>query len=132
MGRQAEGIRSAVEATRRAENGDRRRRAWCVEDAQRRANRKAAKTAAKATARCCRSSGASRNNPTTGWAKNILADLQGEPSAVPLSGQGIMAMIGRKAAIAEVGAHRHEMKGRLAFAAWLEVHAQLLRTQARR
>ena len=32
-----------------------------------------------------------------------------------------MAMIGRKAAVAEVGKHRHELKGRLAFAAWLGV-----------
>ena len=37
-----------------------------------------------------------------------------------------MAMIGRKAAVAEIGAHRHELDGRLAFAAWLGVHAQLL------
>ena len=37
-----------------------------------------------------------------------------------------MAMIGRKAAIAEIGQHRHEMHGRVAFAAWLGVHAQLL------
>ena len=37
-----------------------------------------------------------------------------------------MAMIGRKAAVAEIGPHRHELKGRLAFAAWLGVHAQLL------
>ena len=37
-----------------------------------------------------------------------------------------MAMIGRKAAVAEMGEHRHELKGRLAFAAWLGVHAQLL------
>ena len=35
-------------------------------------------------------------------------------------------MIGRKAAIAEVGPHRHELNGRFAFAAWLGVHAQLL------
>jgi NADH:ubiquinone reductase (H+-translocating) len=37
-----------------------------------------------------------------------------------------MAMIGRKAAVAEIGQHRHEMHGRLAFAAWLGVHAELL------
>jgi NADH:ubiquinone reductase (H+-translocating) len=37
-----------------------------------------------------------------------------------------MAMIGRKAAVAEIGAHRHELNGRFAFAAWLGVHAQLL------
>jgi NADH dehydrogenase len=40
--------------------------------------------------------------------------------------KGIMAMIGRKAAIAEVGQHRHELHGRVAFAAWLGVHAELL------
>jgi len=40
--------------------------------------------------------------------------------------KGIMAMIGRKAAVAELGPHRHEMHGRLAFAAWLGVHAELL------
>ena len=28
--------------------------------------------------------------------------------------------------IAEIGAHRHELHGRLAFAAWLGVHAELL------
>ena len=37
-----------------------------------------------------------------------------------------MAMIGRNAAVAEVGAHRHEVDGPLAFAAWLGVHAMLL------
>ena len=37
-----------------------------------------------------------------------------------------MAMIGRKAAIAEIGDQRHELHGRFAFAAWLGVHAQLL------
>ena len=34
-----------------------------------------------------------------------------------------MAMIGRGAAIAEVGEHRHELHGVFAFAAWLGVHA---------
>ena len=37
-----------------------------------------------------------------------------------------MAMIGRGAAIAEVGAHRHELHGAIAFAAWLGVHASLM------
>jgi NADH dehydrogenase len=40
--------------------------------------------------------------------------------------KGIMAMIGRKAAVAEIGEHRHELHGRFAFAAWLGVHAELL------
>ena len=62
------------------------------------------------------------------WAAgNIVADAQGK-SRRPFEykDKGIMAMIGRKAAVAEVGEHRHELKGRLAFAAWLGVHAQLL------
>ena len=37
-----------------------------------------------------------------------------------------MAMIGRRAAVAEIGEHRHELHGRVAFAAWLGVHAVLL------
>jgi hypothetical protein len=49
-----------------------------------------------------------------------------QPSLRPDGQQGIMAMIGRKAAVAEIGEHRHEMHGRFAFAAWLGVHAQLL------
>ena len=37
-----------------------------------------------------------------------------------------MAMIGRGAAIAEVGPHRHELHGVIAFSAWLGVHASLM------
>lgn len=37
-----------------------------------------------------------------------------------------MAMIGRRAAVAEVGEHRHELHGSIAFAAWLGVHASLM------
>jgi NADH:quinone reductase (non-electrogenic) len=62
------------------------------------------------------------------WAaKNILADVDGK-SRRPFKykDKGIMAMIGRKAAVAEMGENRHEVNGRLAFAAWLGVHAQLL------
>ena len=62
------------------------------------------------------------------WAgKNILRDLRGE-SAQPFAykDKGIMAMIGRNAAIAEVGRHRHQVDGPIAFAAWLGVHAALL------
>jgi NADH dehydrogenase len=62
------------------------------------------------------------------WAaSNILADLRGDGrQSFHYHDKGIMAMIGRKAAVAEVGEHRHELHGRLAFAAWLGVHAQLL------
>ena len=55
------------------------------------------------------------------WAaRNILGDIDGT-GAQPFHyrDKGIMAMIGRKAAVAEVGEHRHELHGRLAFAAWL-------------
>ena len=44
--------------------------------------------------------------------------------------KGIMAMIGRNAAVAEVGGHRHQVEGPLAFAAWLGVHAMLLQRRA--
>ena len=37
-----------------------------------------------------------------------------------------MAMIGRNAAVAEVGKHHHQVEGPVAFAAWLGVHAMLL------
>jgi NADH dehydrogenase len=62
------------------------------------------------------------------WAGgNIIADLEGGGGRpFHYNDKGIMAMIGRKAAIAEIGAHRHELNGRFAFAAWLGVHAQLL------
>jgi NADH dehydrogenase len=62
------------------------------------------------------------------WAaKNIIAVAEGKnPQPFKYKDKGIMAMIGRKAAVAEMGAHRRELNGRLAFAAWLGVHAQLL------
>jgi NADH dehydrogenase len=37
-----------------------------------------------------------------------------------------MAMIGRGAAIAELGKHHHEVHGQLAHMAWLGVHASLM------
>jgi NADH:ubiquinone reductase (H+-translocating) len=62
------------------------------------------------------------------WAaRNILGDIDGTGrSPFHYRDKGIMAMIGRKAAVAEIGPHRHELHGRLAFAAWLGVHAELL------
>ncbi|MEU7906439.1 NAD(P)/FAD-dependent oxidoreductase [Actinoplanes sp. NPDC049118] len=62
------------------------------------------------------------------WAAgNIIADLEGgNRQPFHYQDKGIMAMIGRKAAVAEIGARRHELDGRLAFTAWLGVHAQLL------
>jgi NADH:quinone reductase (non-electrogenic) len=62
------------------------------------------------------------------WAaRNILSELDGLGRRdFQYHDKGIMAMIGRKAAVAEIGEHRREMHGRVAFAAWLGVHAQLL------
>ncbi|MGF7238310.1 MAG: NAD(P)/FAD-dependent oxidoreductase [Frankia sp.] len=62
------------------------------------------------------------------WAaRNIIGDLDGTGrQPFHYRDKGIMAMIGREAAVAEVGAHRHELHGRIAFSAWLGVHAELL------
>jgi NADH:ubiquinone reductase (H+-translocating) len=62
------------------------------------------------------------------WAaKNILADIEGTPrTPFHYHDKGIMAMIGRNAAIAEVGEHRHEIEGVVAYSMWLGVHIALL------
>jgi NADH dehydrogenase len=62
-------------------------------------------------------------------AKNIAAAAAGN-SGKPFEylDKGIMAMVGRNAAVAEVGSNRHTVTGTLAFAAWLGVHALLLTT----
>jgi NADH dehydrogenase len=58
-------------------------------------------------------------------AKTILADRQGEqPKPFSYFDKGTMAMIGRGAAIAQVKGV--ELHGKLAFAAWLGVHAALM------
>jgi NADH dehydrogenase len=60
-------------------------------------------------------------------AKNILLDIAGKPRDLfHYFDKGIMAMIGRNSSVAEVGEHRHELEGAIAFAAWLGVHAALL------
>jgi NADH dehydrogenase len=62
-------------------------------------------------------------------AKNIAADITGQPGkSFNYFDKGIMAMIGRNAAVAEVGEHRYEVQGAIAFAAWIGVHAALLCT----
>lgn len=65
---------------------------------------------------------------TGDWAaRNILAGVEHAPRApFRYRDKGIMAMIGRRAAVAEIGEHRHELHGRLAFTAWLGVHAELM------
>jgi NADH:ubiquinone reductase (H+-translocating) len=63
----------------------------------------------------------------TSAAENILADAAGrQRKPFHYHDKGIMAMIGRGAAIAEVGPHRHELHGVVAFSAWLGVHAMLM------
>ncbi|MGC2108802.1 MAG: NAD(P)/FAD-dependent oxidoreductase, partial [Candidatus Korobacteraceae bacterium] len=58
------------------------------------------------------------------WAgKNIALDMEGKPRrSFHYLDKGIMAMIGRNAAIAEVGEDRHELNGAIAYAMWLGVH----------
>ena len=62
------------------------------------------------------------------WAaNNILAEVAGEPrTPFHYHDKGIMAMIGRDAAVAVIGKKRHELDGPIAFAAWLGVHALLM------
>jgi NADH dehydrogenase len=62
------------------------------------------------------------------WAAdNVLADFAGKPrKPFHYHDKGIMAMIGRGAALAEVGPHHHELHGAVAHAAWLGVHAALM------
>ena len=62
------------------------------------------------------------------WAaQNIRANIAGHPTTpFTYHDKGIMAMVGRNAAVAELGPDRHELTGPLAFAAWLGVHASLL------
>jgi NADH dehydrogenase len=60
-------------------------------------------------------------------AKNILAEFEGRPREdFVYKDKGIMAMIGRKAAIAEMGENHHEVHGQVAHVAWLGVHAMLM------
>jgi NADH dehydrogenase len=65
---------------------------------------------------------------TGAWAaKNILADIAGEPRRpFHYLDKGIMAMIGRGAAVAEIGDKHIGLHGHIAFGAWLGVHAILM------
>jgi NADH:ubiquinone reductase (H+-translocating) len=61
--------------------------------------------------------------------KNIIADIAGRPrDPFNYFDKGIMAMIGRNAAVAEIGPKHHQLQGVIAFAAWLGVHVALLST----
>jgi NADH dehydrogenase len=60
-------------------------------------------------------------------AKNILLDVAGKPrEPFRYLDKGIMAMIGRNAAVAEVGGGKIIFHGMIGFIAWLAVHAVLL------
>ena len=60
-------------------------------------------------------------------ARNILRDAAGKPrEPFRYRDKGIMAMIGRNSAVAEVGGRRREVQGVVAFVAWLGVHLALL------
>ncbi len=60
-------------------------------------------------------------------AANIRAALGGKPTTpFVYSDRGIVAMIGRNAAVTELGSEHHELLGAFAFAAWLAIHALLL------
>ncbi|GGF04492.1 pyridine nucleotide-disulfide oxidoreductase [Mycetocola zhadangensis] len=62
------------------------------------------------------------------WAaRNIAAELTGNPTKpFKYVDKGYMAMIGRGAAVAELGPKRRLVHGPIAFAAWLAVHLVLL------
>ena len=60
-------------------------------------------------------------------AMNIVSSIANEPTkAFRYRDKGIMAMIGKRAAIAELGSQRREIRGWIAFIAWLSVHAWLM------
>jgi len=62
-------------------------------------------------------------------AKNIAADIAEKPrKPFDYFDKGIMAMIGRGSAVAEMGPHRYELEGPMAFMSWLGVHVALLST----
>ena len=64
---------------------------------------------------------------------NIALDLEHKPrKSFRYLDKGIMAMIGRNAAIAEVGAGRRPIHGFVAFVSWLGVHVALLTSTRRR
>jgi NADH:ubiquinone reductase (H+-translocating) len=60
-------------------------------------------------------------------AKNIARETAGQPR-IPFRyvDKGIMAMIGRNSAVAEVGVNRRQVHGVVAFITWLGIHVALL------
>ena len=65
-------------------------------------------------------------------AENIVAAAAGrEQKPFAYLDKGIMAMVGRNAAVAEVGSEHYPISGVFAFAAWLGVHAVLTTVRAK-
>lgn len=62
------------------------------------------------------------------WAAEaIWAEIEGKKRPTfHYRDKGIMAMISRGHAIAEVGKHHHQLHGSMAFASWLGIHAYLM------
>ena len=62
------------------------------------------------------------------WAADaIWAEIEGKKRPTfHYRDKGIMAMISRGHAIAEVGKHHHQLHGSMAFASWLGIHAYLM------
>ena len=86
-------------------------------------------TLSTVTVRRCRNWRRSPSKPVNGAQRISLADIEGaERKPFDYFDKGIMAMIGRKAAVAEIGPHRREIEGPIAFVAWIGVHAALLST----
>jgi NADH dehydrogenase len=62
-------------------------------------------------------------------AENIIAQIENRaPAPFRYDDKGIMAMIGKHAAVVEIGTKRREVKGLLAYWTWLGVHLTLLAT----
>lgn len=60
-------------------------------------------------------------------ARNIKRMIEGqELEPFVYKDRGILAMVGRNAAITELGKAHHQLSGPVAFAAWLGIHAGLL------
>ena len=77
--------------------------------------------------RCPQLGSVAQQSGRLGGGRTSCASWSGEPTQpFHYKDKGIMAMIGRNAAVAEVGKHRHQVEGPVAFAAWLGVHAMLL------
>ena len=73
------------------------------------------------------SSGRSLSSPVPGQARtSARSEREAKQDPFDYHDKGIMAMVGRNAAVAEIGRGRRHLEGPLAFGAWLALHATLL------